>query len=152
MSQSLANLERKLSEKLIVRSTPIKLTPIGSQLLKHSRYVLESEEGFKLHLEKLKLGHLKSISIASDHLAAKYYSPNLIADFSKILPEARVKFRRMAAREIIYNVRSKLFDIGIGPFQKNMEGFKKIPLLKACLLYTSPSPRDQRGSRMPSSA
>ena len=24
--------------------------------------------------------------------------------------------------------------------------------LNACLLYTSPSPRDQRGSRMPSSA
>ena len=24
--------------------------------------------------------------------------------------------------------------------------------LKSCLLYTSPSPRDQRGSRMPSSA
>ena len=27
-----------------------------------------------------------------------------------------------------------------------------IPVLKVCLLYTSPSPRDQRGSRMPSSA
>ena len=26
------------------------------------------------------------------------------------------------------------------------------PLTQACLLYTSPSPRDQRGSRMPSSA
>ena len=26
------------------------------------------------------------------------------------------------------------------------------PLLDICLLYTSPSPRDQRGSRMPSSA
>ena len=26
------------------------------------------------------------------------------------------------------------------------------PHLGACLLYTSPSPRDQRGSRMPSSA
>ena len=25
-------------------------------------------------------------------------------------------------------------------------------MLKSCLLYTSPSPRDQRGSRMPSSA
>ena len=25
-------------------------------------------------------------------------------------------------------------------------------LLESCLLYTSPSPRDQRGSRMPSSA
>ena len=27
-----------------------------------------------------------------------------------------------------------------------------ITFYKACLLYTSPSPRDQRGSRMPSSA
>ena len=27
-----------------------------------------------------------------------------------------------------------------------------IPEIKTCLLYTSPSPRDQRGSRMPSSA
>ena len=26
------------------------------------------------------------------------------------------------------------------------------PNVKVCLLYTSPSPRDQRGSRMPSSA
>ena len=29
---------------------------------------------------------------------------------------------------------------------------KQKPLKKICLLYTSPSPRDQRGSRMPSSA
>ena len=28
----------------------------------------------------------------------------------------------------------------------------KITLNMGCLLYTSPSPRDQRGSRMPSSA
>ena len=28
----------------------------------------------------------------------------------------------------------------------------KLKQLYACLLYTSPSPRDQRGSRMPSSA
>ena len=27
-----------------------------------------------------------------------------------------------------------------------------LALLSSCLLYTSPSPRDQRGSRMPSSA
>ena len=32
-----------------------------------------------------------------------------------------------------------------------LEGLKGDELT-ACLLYTSPSPRDQRGSRMPSSA
>ena len=31
-------------------------------------------------------------------------------------------------------------------------GFFAIKGHKICLLYTSPSPRDQRGSRMPSSA
>ena len=35
--------------------------------------------------------------------------------------------------------------------QKNNQ-LKKIELLDSCLLYTSPSPRDKRQSRMPSSA
>ena len=30
--------------------------------------------------------------------------------------------------------------------------FEHFALIERCLLYTSPSPRDQRGSRMPSSA
>ena len=32
------------------------------------------------------------------------------------------------------------------------EIMEQLELFKNCLLYTSPSPRDQRGSRMPSSA
>ena len=32
------------------------------------------------------------------------------------------------------------------------EGSKLLERCQNCLLYTSPSPRDQRGSRMPSSA
>ena len=34
----------------------------------------------------------------------------------------------------------------------NGEGYDGIVLLRDCLLYTSPSPRDMRRSRMPSSA
>ena len=37
------------------------------------------------------------------------------------------------------------------PHNKPMQAAKK-EWLDDCLLYTSPSPRDQRGSRMPSSA
>ena len=43
-------------------------------------------------------------------------------------------------------------------FPDNKDGFNdglsqtRPELIKTCLLYTSPSPRDQRGSRMPSSA
>ena len=35
---------------------------------------------------------------------------------------------------------------------QNQEGNESHPYPGTCLLYTSPSPRDQRGSRMPSSA
>ena len=36
--------------------------------------------------------------------------------------------------------------------EEKKEGEEKKDETKDCLLYTSPSPRDQRGSRMPSSA
>ena len=36
--------------------------------------------------------------------------------------------------------------------EPNKNGVSRWVLEKTCLLYTSPSPRDQRGSRMPSSA
>ena len=36
--------------------------------------------------------------------------------------------------------------------EEGASGGKKKLIILICLLYTSPSPRDQRGSRMPSSA
>ena len=36
--------------------------------------------------------------------------------------------------------------------ERMVENEEQVRQAKACLLYTSPSPRDQRGSRMPSSA
>ena len=38
------------------------------------------------------------------------------------------------------------------PLLENVDAKKRLAELMDCLLYTSPSPRDQRGSRMPSSA
>ena len=48
---------------------------------------------------------------------------------------------------------SEMIAIWIVSFWKSIGSQKKFNLLElGCLLYTSPSPRDQRGSRMPSSA
>ena len=41
-------------------------------------------------------------------------------------------------------------DFGMEEPEENGDSFEENALI--CLLYTSPSPRDQRGSRMPSSA
>ena len=43
--------------------------------------------------------------------------------------------------------------VSIGHTARVMErGYQQVKVEGTCLLYTSPSPRDQRGSRMPSSA
>ena len=44
--------------------------------------------------------------------------------------------------------------LGVKQYLANKDGENEVPMATAlvCLLYTSPSPRDQRGSRMPSSA
>ena len=39
-----------------------------------------------------------------------------------------------------------------GPCEHGVKKRSQCKVCSACLLYTSPSPRDQRGSRMPSSA
>ena len=45
-----------------------------------------------------------------------------------------------------------LLIICTGKFTKKLNEFQGLDKTYTCLLYTSPSPRDQRGSRMPSSA
>ena len=47
----------------------------------------------------------------------------------------------------MYEAKEKALADGV----VSRNAWEKAPLT-ACLLYTSPSPRDQRGSRMPSSA
>ena len=62
---------------------------------------------------------------------------------------------------MIYNPQEMSFSSKLGPIFSNLilaDEINRAPakvqsaLLEACLLYTSPSPRDKRQSRMPSSA
>ena len=61
--------------------------------------------------------------------------------------------------DLAINAKKPVFIGGHGVWwssaEKKLEqaGFElNIPIFNICLLYTSPSPRDQRGTRMPSSA
>ena len=54
------------------------------------------------------------------------------------------------ARALLLELEELVATLGIGVV--GMELIRVRAQHKACLLYTSPSPRDQRGSRMPSSA
>ena len=61
---------------------------------------------------------------------------------------------REAARPLLMDYVDRLAaEIGSPPSIERAQAIaNRLPLTLRCLLYTSPSPRDQRGSRMPSSA
>ena len=51
------------------------------------------------------------------------------------------------------HIGDQRFELGqLGPGLAILRDAQAIDATEGCLLYTSPSPRDQRGSRMPSSA
>ena len=57
-----------------------------------------------------------------------------------------------AANKMSLGQVSEIAFMVLMPFFFRKLGVKNMILIGVCLLYTSPSPRDQRGSRMPSSA
>ena len=99
---------------------------------------------------KLKMADLKSSLATLKFQAVQTYlqSGNIALTTSKTDPE---KISSAISRNI---KRTFGFDIPVHTIVARQ--WDRIvngnPLLKNCLLYTSPSPRDQRGSRMPSSA
>ena len=52
----------------------------------------------------------------------------------------------------LIQVNDSVFMINEGKGVERDDFIDKTYFINVCLLYTSPSPRDQRGSRMPSSA
>ena len=77
-------------------------------------------------------------------LGAARIAPKALVNPVRKIESATVT--RVAARDV---ARAEAFAAEHG-----VEGFAAsyTELIEACLLYTSPSPRDQRGPRMPSSA
>ena len=67
---------------------------------------------------------------------------------SKQYTEKDGKFRSYLRAPIRWSILKHIDQL---PFQRDEAG-NKVAIQMICLLYTSPSPRDQRGSRMPSSA
>ena len=53
---------------------------------------------------------------------------------------------------VVFGKQLVIWPVGFGLMQLAAHAPWVFETLKCCLLYTSPSPRDQRGSRMPSSA
>ena len=99
-----------------------------------------AEFGGKVTEELKKLTGVEQLSEAKNHFEAQANRDGLV-EFSGAMRSVAVS---------LYKIANDIRLMGSGP----LAGFAEIhlPDLQPCLLYTSPSPRDKRQSRMPSSA
>ena len=83
-----------------------------------------------------------------------------VLEFKELLDDFKEKFDVTAAAPVVMGGAMPAGDGGGGDAEEQSEfdvildsaGGTKIQVIKVCLLYTSPSPRDRTRSRMPSSA
>ena len=87
-------------------------------------------------------------SAASDVYKRQETSDNVIPAANSILANLLFRFGKMTYNEAYIRMAKNMVSIFVEDIIKNGSFFSNW----ACLLYTSPSPRDRTRSRMPSSA
>ena len=118
-------------------------------------YPAETAEHFGWDQSEVRNGDLETISAPIDLLGVNYYTRTIVSagDYARpastpvntmdweLHPPTLGRLLRWLHQE---------YDFGAYMITEN--GCPMPDDVRVCLLYTSPSPRDQRGSRMPSSA
>lgn len=128
ISQAVAGLENKLETVLVERGKSLQLTAAGRRLFDHAVEVLRDEEQALEDIQRLRLGGSQSLDIALSASINRFYAPELISAYYQQNPAVRMKIVEMPSRSIIYAVLAGNVELGMGPFQKHMPAFDRIPL------------------------
>ena len=123
VSQSLAQLEKRLGTRLIRRGSPLGLTDSGQRFLRFAQTVMEEEEGFLDELEQIRSGSGSSLSLLMNGTIERRLGGELTSAWCRRHPLAHLKVDILPSRDIIYAIMENKADLGFGPFQTNMSMF-----------------------------
>lgn len=128
VSQAVAGLESKLGTRLVQRGKELRLTDAGRRLFDHAFEVLSGEQQALEDIAQLSKGQAKTLNLALSASINRFYAPELISAYYRQNPQVRMKIAEMPARNIIYTVLAGSVELGMGPFQKDMQAFATVPL------------------------
>ena len=128
VSQAVAGLESKLETVLVERGKALRLTAPGRRLFDHAVEVLRDEEQTLEDIARLRQGGAGSLNLALSASINRFYAPELISAYYQQSPDTHLKIAEMPSRSIIYAVLSGNAELGLGPFQKHMPAFDRVPL------------------------
>jgi DNA-binding transcriptional LysR family regulator len=104
------------------------LTDAGKRLFDHAVDVLLDEQQTLEDIAQLKQGTSETLRLALSSSINRFYAPELISAYYQENPQTRMMVAELPARKIIYEVLAGSVELGLGPFQKDMQPFETVPL------------------------
>ena len=171
------HLEEQLNTRLFERRHGnISLTPAGERVLSYAEKILALTDEMETCVGEM-TGEMRGpLLVGASTTIADFILPPVLAKFNALYPQVRVSLFVANSATIESRVAAHAVDVGlidapvglpalasqifcedelVAIFAPDypLASLKSVtPKVLACLLYTSPSPRDRTRSRMPSSA
>lgn len=130
LSARLASLEKELDAKLVVRSSPLTLTPAGSEFY---LYAKEQERARTAMIRKVgdaSSGGAGVLKVAISPSRARDLMPNVIKEFRAGLPGVRVMILEGTNEELLRYAERGEVDLAVARFDRSHPGVKVRPLFK----------------------
>lgn len=122
VSQTIANLEHKLNAPLLVRGRKPTLTEAGIRLHSYAQTVIHEEAIALEDIQQIKTGALSTLNLAMSSVVNRFHGTELMLEFCERNPLTRLKLDVAPGREIIAGVDEGRWELGFGPFQRQMPG------------------------------
>lgn len=129
VSQAVANLERKLAQKLLQRS-PIGPTEAGTRVLHYAQHQAREQELLLGDLRDIRSGQAAKLSLAVNSAINRYYAAALVGDYCARNPYARLQVEELPSRQVVQAVVAGSVELGMGPFQAHMPAVECLPLFE----------------------
>lgn len=114
VSQHVQNLERRLSVKLLERSSKyVRLTKAGELVYEHGRQIMDLYASMERLVDDMMNRTSGPLSVGSSYTYGEYILPYAIAGFTAAFPEVNPIIHILNTREVVEQVGTGQLDLGI---------------------------------------
>ena len=130
LSARLASLERELDAKLIVRSTPLTLTPAGTEFLSYASEQEQARTELVRRVGEASSGGAGVLKVAIGNMRAWAMMPAVITEFHKGLPGVRIELIEGTNEDLLRMAERGEVDIVVARFDRSHPGVTARPLFE----------------------
>lgn len=130
LSARLAALEKDIGAKLVLRGTPLSLTPAGQAFLLYAREQQDAQQSLMREIGEVTGGGAGVLKVGVPQMRGRILMPKVIARVRKELPDVSFELTEETNRELIRKVERGEVDLVVALFGASHPGVTVTPLVE----------------------